>query len=120
MPNNDTTATPGRATPEPERDHITPGDLLSDDPEQSVDPAAIRTRTQSHIGPGTCAKIRDSLRGSDKDACHVAAGYGVEKDISRLRQHYQGRCGHDTTALPVRYDHGLQEWVTIMGGDTHE
>jgi len=109
-----------RADPAPERDHLEPGDLLSDDPDKSVDPAAIRTRTQSHIGPGTCAKIRDALRGSDKRAFHVARPFGVTKDADRLRRHYQGACGHDIDALPVRYDHGLDEWVTIMEGDADE
>ena len=86
-----------RPDAQPERDHLTPADILSDDPDKSVDPSAIRTRIGSRIGPGTCAE---------------------------LRRHYRGRCAHDTDAAPVRWDAVAREWVvcddTAADSDTED
>ena len=94
------------------RDHLTPADLLSDDPEKSVDPSTIRTRTQSDIGPGTCAALRDALRGCDQPVEQVAEQVGATINDDNLRQHYRGRCEHDHDAPPVRYNFGAAEWQT--------
>lgn len=107
-----------RRDAEPERDHLAPADLLSDDPTESVDPRSIRTRTQSSIGPGTCAALRDALRGSDKNAAAVANGLGVPFTRSTLQRHYRGRCKHTIDAEPVCYNHSLNEWQTDF--DNHE
>ena len=101
-----------RRDPEPERDHVTPGDLLSDDPDESVDPRMIRTRTQSSIGPGTCAGIRDALRGTDRALKDVTTGYRIPYNPETLQRHYRGRCAHDIDAPPVRYDHSNDVWRT--------
>ena len=99
----------------PERDHLTPGDLLSDDPDKSVDPRAIRARTQSQIGPGTCAGIRDALRGTDRDLKDVTTGYRIPYEPNTLQRHYRGRCAHAVDTPPVRYDHSDKRWRTVHG-----
>lgn len=106
-----------RRDPEPERDHLAPADLLSDDPDESVDPQAIRTRTQSRIGPGTCAGIRDALRGTDRDLKDVTTGYRIPCDPETLQRHYRGRCAHDIDTPPVRYDHDAEWWRTVHPED---
>lgn len=99
-----------RPDAQPERDHLTPGDLLSDDPDASVDPTAIRARTGSPIGPGTCAELRRHLRG-DATVADVADTLGIDADRPALRRHYRGRCAHDTDAPPVRWDATQREWI---------
>lgn len=99
-----------RREPAPKRDHLTPGDLLSDDADASVDPTAIRTRTGSPIGPGTCAALRRHLRG-DATVADVADALGIDANQRALRRHYRGRCAHDTDAAPVRWDATQREWI---------
>lgn len=98
-----------RRDPAPERDHVSPADLLSDDPDTTVDMTAIRARTQSPIGPGTCAALRRSLRGT-RSVEAVADELGVEYNERTFRRHYNGRCAHDVAASPVVWDASAREW----------
>ena len=103
---------PIRSESPPERDYLTPADLLSDDPDESVDPTVIHARTGSPIGPGTCAALRHHLRG-DATVADVADALGIDADRRALRRHYRGRCAHDTDAAPVRWDATAREWVVL-------
>lgn len=101
---------PRRADAPPERDHLAPDDLLSDDPDASVDMSVIRTRTQDPIGPGTCAALRRALRGT-RSVKAVADELGVDYDERTFRRHYNGRCAHDVDASPVVWDQTASEWT---------
>ena len=103
---------PIRPESPPERDHVSPADLLSDDPDESVDPSMIRTRTQSDFGPGTCAALRDRLRGRGVTAPAVADALDITAGRRTLSEHYRGRCAHDIDAPPVRYDNSNGVWRT--------
>lgn len=109
-----------RGASQPERDHLSPSDLLSDDPDKTVDPRAIRVRTQSDLGPGTCADIRDDLRNTDRTVDDVVCAYSDDYGKQTLQRHYHGRCAHDIDTPPVRYDRSSQVWMTAPHPDNNE
>lgn len=111
---------PLRPDAPPERDHVSPGDLLSDDPDESVDPRMIWTRTQSDLGPGTCAALRERLRRGDTSPTRVADALDIDAGEQTLSDHYRGRCAHDIDAPPVRYDHSDRVWRTDPATETNE
>jgi hypothetical protein len=92
-------------------DTLEPGDLLSDDPDGGINHAAVRARVHAAITVDECGRLRDALRDSDKTAWRVASGMGLEITKSGLRNHYRGRCGHDTDADPVAYDYTANRWT---------
>lgn len=99
-----------RRDPAHKRDYLSPSDLLSDNPDTSVDMTVIRTRTQDPIGPGTCDALRRALRGR-RSVEDVADELGIEYDERTFRRHYNGRCAHDVDAPPVKWDISVRQWT---------